>query len=154
MSPATEIPTKRLLLDLLNEGPIMLYDGTCVFCNGAANFAFNKEVTQQLRFASLQSPIGQQLLVYFGLPQTNFKTFVIINEQTAYIKFEAAIQLGYLIGGHYSRLARILDTLVPDFIGNPIYSLLWPLRKIFGSRDQCIIPNAAMRSRVIESSIS
>lgn len=149
--PALKTASTTPLVDLLKQGPIMLYDGQCVFCNGAANFAFNHEIKPRLRFASLQSSIGQRLLSYYGLPQTHFKTFVIINEQKSYTRFEAAVQLGYLIGGNYAKLARVMDILIPDLIGNPIYSLLWPMRKLFGSREQCIIPDAAMRSRVIES---
>ena len=149
MSPA-KLASPTALADLLMQGPIMLYDGQCVFCNGAATFAFKHEVEPRLRFASLQSSIGQRLLSYYGLPQTNFKTFVVINEQKAYTRFEAAVQLGYLMGGNYARLASVMDVLIPNVVGNPIYSLLWPMRKLFGSRQQCILPDASMRVRVID----
>ena len=84
----------------------MLFDGKCVFCNGAVNFALEKEVKPALYFAALQSDAGQSLLGQYGLPTDNFRTFVIINNGKAYTRFEAAIQLGYLIGGRDACFCR------------------------------------------------
>jgi len=94
----------------------MLFDGKCVFCNGAVNFALEKEERPILSFAALQSDAGQSLLRLYGLPTDNFRTFVIVNKGKAYTRFEAAIQLGYLIGGRWAKLARVLDVIVPDFM--------------------------------------
>lgn len=133
----------------MKEAPVMLFDGKCVFCNGAVNFALARETEPLLRFAALQSEAGLTLSKKFGLPTENFRSFVIIRDGRASTRFEAAIQLGYLIGGAWSRLARIMDAIVPDVIGNPIYSLLWPLRKIFGSHQECMLPSPSLRARLL-----
>lgn len=125
----------------MNELPVMLFDGKCVFCNGAVNFALEREQQPMLRFAALQSDAGQALLQHYRLPTQDFRTFVIIRDGKSYTRFEAAVQLGYLIGGKWARLAKVMDFFVPDFIGNPVYSLLWPLRKVFGAQEQCILPS-------------
>lgn len=131
------------------ESPVMLFDGKCVFCNGAVNFALAREQQSLLRFAALQSEAGQELLLRHRLPIRDFRTFVIIREGRAYTRFEAAVQLGSLIGGKWARLARVMDLLVPDLIGNPVYSLLWPLRKIFGAHDQCMLPSSQLLERLL-----
>lgn len=131
------------------ESPVMLFDGKCVFCNGAVNFALAREQQSLLRFAALQSEAGQELLLRHRLPIRDFRTFVIIREGRAYTRFEAAVQLGYLIGGKWARLARVMDLLVPDLIGNPVYSLLWPLRRIFGAHDQCMLPSSQLLERLL-----
>lgn len=133
----------------MSAEPVMLFDGKCVFCNGAVHFALDREQAPQLRFAALQSEAGLALSKQYGLPTTDFRTFVIIRDGKAYTRFEAAVQLGYLIGGRWSTLAKIMDTLVPDFIGNPVYRLLWPLRKIFGASAQCILPSPQLRARLL-----
>lgn len=133
----------------MSESPVMLFDGKCVFCNGAVNFALEHEQHPLLRFAALQSEAGLGLSKQYGLPTTDFRTFVIIRDGRAYTRFEAAVQLGYLIGGRWSRLARIMDVLVPDLIGNPVYSLLWPLRKVFGAHEQCMLPSLQLRTRLL-----
>ena len=133
----------------MNDSPVMLFDGKCVFCNGAVNFALEREQSPLLRFAALQSDAGQSLLKHYGLPTSDFRTFVIIRDGKAYTRFEAAVQLGYLIGGTWARLAKIMDVLVPDAIGNPVYSLLWPLRKIFGAHDTCMLPSPQQQARLV-----
>ncbi|MDO8331689.1 MAG: DCC1-like thiol-disulfide oxidoreductase family protein [Fluviicoccus sp.] len=131
------------------EFSVMLFDGKCVFCNGAVNFALEREQQPLLRFAALQSEVGQELLRHHRLPTRDFRTFVIIRNGRAFTRFEAAVQLGYLIGGKWARLAKVLDLLVPDLIGNPVYSLLWPLRKVFGAHDQCLLPSPQLRARLL-----
>lgn len=133
----------------MNESPVMLFDGKCVFCNGAVNFALEREEEPLLRFAALQSEAGLALSRHYGLPTSDFRTFVIIHDGKAYTRYDAALQLAYLIGGRWARLAGILDKLVPGFIGNPVYSLLWPLRKIFGAHEQCMLPSPELRRRLL-----
>lgn len=134
----------------MNDDPVMLFDGKCVFCNGAVNFALTHEKQPMLRFAALQSDAGLAFSIKYGLPTENIRTFVVVRDGSAYTRYEAAVQLGYLIGGPWARLARVMDLIIPDFIGNPIYSLLWPLRKIFGYRDHCILPSATLRERLLQ----
>jgi len=133
----------------MHELPVMLFDGKCVFCNGAVNFALEREQQPMLRFAALQSDAGQVLLQHYRLPTQDFRTFVIIRDGKSYTRFEAAVQLGYLIGGKWARLAKVMDFFVPDLIGNPVYSLLWPLRKVFGAQEQCILPSPQLRARLL-----
>jgi predicted DCC family thiol-disulfide oxidoreductase YuxK len=136
------------MLDM-SDSPVMLFDGKCVFCNGAVNFALAREQQPLLCFAPLQSEAGQALLQQHGLPTTDFRTFVIVRDDKAYTRFEAAVQLGYLIGGKWAQLAKFMDLLVPDMIGNPVYSLLWPLRKIFGTHQQCLLPSPQLQTRLL-----
>jgi predicted DCC family thiol-disulfide oxidoreductase YuxK len=75
---------------------------------------------------------------------------VIIRDGKAYTRFEAALQLGYLIGGVGHVWQKSSDVLVPDAIGNPVYSLLWPLRKLFGAREQCMLPSPPLRARLLD----
>lgn len=133
----------------MNDAPVMLFDGKCVFCNGAVHFALAREQAPLLRFAALQSEAGLNLSKQYRLPTADFRTFVIIRDGKAYTRFEAAVQPGYLIGGRWARLAKMLDVLVPDVIGNPVYSILWPLRKIFGAREQCMLPSPQLRARLL-----
>jgi predicted DCC family thiol-disulfide oxidoreductase YuxK len=146
----TETPIKDQQLDSLLAESSMLYDGKCVFCNGATKFALEHEQQPLLKFAPLQSEPGRLLCEHFGLPTEEFRTFVIVTDGKAYTRYQAAIQLGYLMGGRWATLAKVLDTLVPDFIGNPIYSILWPMRKIFGAKEQCIIPTPDQKLRQLD----
>jgi predicted DCC family thiol-disulfide oxidoreductase YuxK len=137
-------------LDSLLAESAMLYDGTCVFCNGATTFALRHEQEPLLKFAPLQSEPGRALAEHFGLPTDEFTTFVVITDGQAYARYEAVVQLGYLLGGRWARLARVFDAVVPDVVGNLGYRILWPMRKAFGARDRCIVPTPEQRVRQLD----
>lgn len=142
---------KSLSLSLA-KGPIMLIDGECAFCSGAMRFAIRHEAKPVLRFSSLQSNIGREISQRFGLPTTEFKTFVIVRNGRAYTRFEAALQLADLMGGRWASLSRVLSVIVPTRLGNATYSVLWPLRKLFGRQALCDLPTDDVRARLLDSS--
>ena len=77
----------------ISDYSVMLFDGKCVFCNGAVNFALSHESQPILRFAALQSDAGLALSRQYGLPTDDFRTFVIVRDGKAYTRFEAAVRL-------------------------------------------------------------
>jgi hypothetical protein len=131
------------------KNPVMLYDGPCVFCNGAVKFILQHDKKKVILFTSLQSEDGQTLLRHFGLPDKNFNSFVVIHNNRAYRRFEAVLQLGYEMGGYWPTLTRIADFLIPNPIGNTVYRILWPLRKVFGTSEQCMMPTSEMHARMM-----
>src|SRR4051794_27443351 len=47
---------------MTDDAPVVLFDGTCNFCDGAVHFVIDHERTGPLRFAALQSEAGTALL--------------------------------------------------------------------------------------------
>ncbi|MCH6579770.1 MAG: DUF393 domain-containing protein [Nitrospinae bacterium] len=43
-------------------GPILLFDGVCNLCTGTVRFVIGRDARKRFRFASLQSPVADQLL--------------------------------------------------------------------------------------------
>ena len=58
-------------------GPIVLFDGVCKFCHASVNFIIDHDPRGHIRFAALQSAMGQSLLRKFGLKTTDFDSFMI-----------------------------------------------------------------------------
>lgn len=50
-----------------DQGPILLYDGSCGLCQRAVRFILAREAAPVLRFASLQSRVATELLAPFGI---------------------------------------------------------------------------------------
>jgi predicted DCC family thiol-disulfide oxidoreductase YuxK len=115
----------------------MLYDGMCVLCNGAARFALTHEQEPRLKFAPLQSQPGRALAAHFGLPTDDFKTFLVVRD-------------GHLLGGRWAAWARVVDAIVPDVIGNAVYRVIAPIRRVFGAEDRCIVPTPEQRLRQLD----
>lgn len=141
-------------LDL--KHPVMLFDGHCFFCNGMCNFIIRFEFSPQLRFAPLQSKAGMLLLNNAGRQDIvngqDYGSFVIVDKDgKAHTHFGAVIQMFRFMGGVWSVFGRVCYWLVPNFLGNAIYSLGWRYRyNVMGkSETGCVVPTKALRARLV-----
>ncbi|MDP9782229.1 putative DCC family thiol-disulfide oxidoreductase YuxK [Pseudomonas fluorescens] len=67
---------------LLEPGEtVVLFDGVCKLCNGWARFLIHHDRDRRVRLAAVQSPAGQALLAWAGLPQDQFDTMAVIRDQ-------------------------------------------------------------------------
>ncbi|MGG1616493.1 thiol-disulfide oxidoreductase DCC family protein [Paenibacillus sp. NRS-1782] len=127
---------------------IVLVDGVCHFCQGAARFIIKRDPKGTFHFGSLQSEQGQKLLRAGGLSTDKLDTFVLIEGGMYYTRSTAALRIARHLRFPYP-LAYVF-ILVPRFIRNAVYS--WVARnryRWFGKdeEDQCQIPPAEMRQR-------
>lgn len=128
--------------------PIVVFDGVCNFCNGTVNFVIRQDKNATLRYATLQSDVGQQLLQQYGLPQTNFKSFVLIEGGKAYTRSAAVLRLSRHLAWYW-RWSQIF-WLVPKFVRDAVYDLVAQNRyRWFSKKSQCMIPTPEMRSRFL-----
>jgi predicted DCC family thiol-disulfide oxidoreductase YuxK len=130
------------------EHPVILFDGVCNFCNGTINFVIKEDKKGVFRFAPLQSAIGQKLLQEYGLPPTNFNSFVLIQRGKAFQKSAAALQVLKQLPWYWQWTQ--LFWIVPSFMRNAVYDVIAKNRyRWFGKKDACMIPTADMRSRFL-----
>src|SRR5690606_25920429 len=73
--------------------PVLLFDGVCNLCSGAVQFILKNEKDQELRFASLQSSVGKELLNQFNMDTKSTDSIVLINNQHAFTKSDAIISI-------------------------------------------------------------
>ncbi|HEX2607568.1 MAG TPA: thiol-disulfide oxidoreductase DCC family protein [Flavisolibacter sp.] len=128
--------------------PIILFDGVCNFCNGSVNFLIRQDKKKHLRFAALQSAIGQNLLEVFHLSTKEFNSFVLIDQGKIYTASSAGLRVYHYLPWYWqwTQLFRI----VPKFLRDGIY--YWIARnryKWFGKKDQCMVPDRDVRSRFL-----
>ena len=129
--------------------PLVLFDGVCNFCSGSVNFLIKQDKGKKLKFAPLQSAAAQALLPARGLNNHALNSFILIEGQNAYVRSTAALRLlSYL--PWYWQWARLF-WIVPRFIRDAVYNLIAQNRyRWFGKKDNCIVPDAAVRSRFLE----
>src|SRR5688500_14800861 len=72
---------------------ILLFDGVCNLCNAAVNFVIDRDPKARIKFASLQSAAGQQLLQRFGLSTSDFDTMVLVEGNRYYTRSSAGLRL-------------------------------------------------------------
>ncbi|MBC7936058.1 MAG: DUF393 domain-containing protein [Rhizobacter sp.] len=132
----------------MNEGPVILFDGVCNLCNGSVQYVIRHDKAAIFRFASLQSDSGQQLLQQYQLPQSDFASFVLIENGKAHTRSAAALKVARKLSGAVKLLYGFI--IVPAFIRDWFYNFISGNRyKWFGKRDSCMIPTPELKNRFI-----
>ncbi len=131
------------------EHPVILFDGVCNFCNAGVNFILRQDRFKVFRFAALQSGAGKKILAKFQLPEKDFDSFLLLENNKLY-KYSTA---GLRIYGKlpwYWKWTQVF-WLVPAFLRDPVYHLIARNRyKWFGKKDQCMVPSADIRDRFLK----
>ena len=134
------------MTELWPDDDVILYDGVCVFCSHWIRFVAARD-HGRFRFAAIQSGYGTRLARHFGINPDDPDTNAVIHGGTAHYKSDGALTvLSLLPGWGWVRVLRVL----PDWLRDPVYDLVAKNRyRIFGRSEACLVPDAAMRSRVI-----
>ena len=127
---------------------IVLFDGVCNFCNSSVQFIIRHDKSKALKFASLQSNTGQELIAKYNIPK-DVDSVIFIENGNAFIKSEAALRIADNFGGVW-KMMRILK-VIPAFIRNLFYDIIARNRyKWFGKKETCMIPSPEIRNRFMD----
>lgn len=137
----------------LDAGPILLFDGVCNLCSGVVRFVVPRDPDADLRFASLQSGVGQALLDRFDLSTAAFDSFVLVEGDDCYTTSTAALRTATYLRPPWSALAAL--RVVPRPLRDAAYDLVATSRyRVFGRKEQCLMPTPAVRERFVDGGVS
>ena len=127
---------------------VILYDGVCVFCSRWVRFVVARDVRRRFRFTAIQPAYGTRMARALGIDPADPDTNAVIHGGVAYFKSDAALTvLSNLPGWGWVRALR----LVPRPIRDTVYNLVARNRyRIFGKYEECFVPDAELRARVME----
>lgn len=129
------------------EGPVIVFDGICVLCNGWVRFLLEHDREARYRFAAMQTDAGRALLASHGLDPDDPASFLLVEDGRAWTDTEAIRRVLAGLGGVW-RLAALLS-LVPRFVRDLLYRLLARNRyRVFGTTT-CHVPTEAERARFV-----
>jgi predicted DCC family thiol-disulfide oxidoreductase YuxK len=132
----------------MEEQPIILFDGVCNFCNDAVNFIIHQDKKGMFKFASLQSSKGQELIQKYGLPSSNFNSFILIENGKVYKRSTAGLRL-YNKLPWYWKWTQVF-WVVPSFLRDAVYDLIALNRyKWFGKKYSCMMPTPEIKNRFL-----
>lgn len=132
----------------MKQYSIILFDGICNLCNSSVQFVLKHDHKNQFMFASLQSTEGQNLLKQFQLPQQDFNSFILIENEKVYLKSTAALMVARQLKGAVKLLYGFI--IVPPFIRNAVYNFIAKNRyKWFGKKESCMIPTPELKARFL-----
>ena len=111
-------------------------------------FVALRDGERRFRFTAIQSGYGTRLAQAFGIDPGNPDTNAVVHGGEIFFKSDAALTvLSGLPGWGWVRALR----LVPKPLRDAAYNLVARNRhRIFGKYEECFIPDASLRARVME----
>ncbi|MEL6393567.1 MAG: thiol-disulfide oxidoreductase DCC family protein [Bacteroidota bacterium] len=133
------------------DGDVIMFDGHCNLCNGWVQWVLKRDKKGRYKFASLQSEIGQKLIIDSGRDPDSFDSVVLWRNNHIWIKSEAALRIASGLGGIY-KLAMIFMA-VPGIVRNAVYDWIARNRyRWFGRSEECLLPKPEWRNRFLDNS--
>lgn len=129
---------------------IILFDGICNLCSSSVQFIMRHDSNKKFRFASLQSDIGQRLLVgHVGVYQGEIDSVVLIDSGRVYTKSDAALQIVKQLDGAWKVL--FVFRIVPLVTRDRLYAWVAKNRyRWFGKSESCMVPTSDIKELFLD----
>lgn len=140
--------------------PVLLFDGTCNFCDGAVHFVIDHERGNTLKFAAIQSDAGRALLDRHASPEEakllregatgdgDPDSMALVEDGRVYTYSSGALRTARYLRWPWRALAVFV--IVPRFLRDAVYR--WFARhryRWFGKTDACRVPTPELRARFL-----
>jgi predicted DCC family thiol-disulfide oxidoreductase YuxK len=127
---------------------IVLFDGTCAFCERAVIFIATRDPSAYFRFGASQSPQAAALLARHNLTRDTARSMILIEGDRAYLRSTASLRIAARMTFPWSWLRVCL--LVPVPIRDAVYRMIAAIRhRLAGPSNACEIPPPEIRARLI-----
>jgi len=132
----------------VTSGGIVLFDGTCAFCEGSVRFIAGHDASGYFRFGASQSPQAAALLQQYGISREAARSIVLIEDNHVYLRSTASLRIARRLPFPW-RIAGFL-LWVPRPLRDAAYAVVAAVRhRIAGPSDACEIPPPEIRARMI-----
>jgi predicted DCC family thiol-disulfide oxidoreductase YuxK len=137
-------------VDASRQGGIVLFDGTCAFCEGAVTFIARRDPAGYFRFGASQTPAAAAILAAHGIPREGARSLVLIEDGVVYLRSTASLRVARHLVRPWNLLAVFL--LVPAPLRDPFYRIVAAIRhRVAGRSNACEVPPPEIRDRLISS---
>ena len=137
----------------MSDGPVLLYDGLCGFCDGTVQFILRHDRKKMLRFATLQGDFARGVIERH--PELEgVDSLILVDRDSSgtehvHVRSAGALRVARYLGGAWN-VARGL-AIVPRFIRDFAYDAFARIRyRVFGRYESCPIPTPEQRARFID----
>jgi predicted DCC family thiol-disulfide oxidoreductase YuxK len=126
---------------------MLVFDGDCAFCHRVVQFILAHERRSDLLFVPRDSALGRSLREQYHLQRV--ESLLWIEDDHAFIEFDAVARTAAYVGGGYARLASAAR-LLPRPLLTFGYRLIAKLRKYLAGRPrQCLLLTPAQQQRFL-----
>lgn len=130
-------------------GGIILFDGTCAFCERSVRFIATRD-NGYFKFGASQNPEGQALLAKYGTSRDSARSIILIDDGKVSLRSDAVLRISRRMSAPWRWAAIFL--LLPRPIRDAVYRVVAAVRhRIAGESNACEIPPPEIRERLITS---
>ncbi len=127
---------------------VVLFDGVCKLCSAWARFLIRFDKHRRFRLATVQSPEGQAILHWYGLPTDHYNTMLLLEGPKLYTESTALIRVLWRLPPPWPLFS--VGWLVPRPLRNWLYRRVALNRyRLFGKYEQCALPDGDHRERFL-----
>jgi len=126
------------------DSPVILFDGVCNLCNQTVQLILKYERNPILKFATLQSDTGKELIKKYNEGMIT-DSVILIENGKLYQQSTAALHIAKRL--NFFRFFYFLIVL-PTWMRDPLYRYIARNRyKWFGKRMNCMVPSPEFQNR-------
>jgi predicted DCC family thiol-disulfide oxidoreductase YuxK len=127
---------------------IVLFDGTCAFCERSVVFMAKRDPGGYLRFGASQSPAAEALLRDLGVARASARSIILIEDGRVFLRSTASLRIAARLTFPWSLLRVLL--VIPTPIRDAVYRVVAAIRhRVAGKSNACEIPPPEIRERLI-----
>lgn len=131
-----------------HQGGIVLFDGTCGFCEASVRFIARRDPAGYFRFAPSQWPEAQATLARHGLTRDAARSLVLIEDGRVYLRSTASLRVAARLTAPW-RWARVL-LWIPRPVRDAVYRAVAAIRhRLARPSNACHMPPPELRGRLI-----
>jgi predicted DCC family thiol-disulfide oxidoreductase YuxK len=128
-------------------GGVILFDGTCAFCERSVRF-FAARDGGYFRFGASQTPEAAALLAQYGTTREAARSIILIEDGQVYLRSTASLRIMKRLNAPW-RWAGVL-LYVPLPIRDAVYRMVAAVRhRVAGESNACEVPPPEIRARLI-----
>lgn len=128
-------------------GGVILFDGTCAFCERSVRFIAARD-RGYFKFGASQNPEGGALLAQYGTSREAARSIILIEDGEVSLRSTAVLRIARRMTAPWHWAAVLL--LVPVGLRDAVYRVVAAIRhRIAGPSNACEIPPPEIRGRLI-----
>ena len=128
---------------------IILFDGTCAFCEHSVRFIATRD-HGYFKFGASQNPDGRALLAKYGTTREATRSMILIEDGEISLRSTAVLKIARRMTAPWRWFSILL--VVPRPIRDAVYRVVAAIRhRIAGESNACEIPPPEIRERLITS---
>jgi predicted DCC family thiol-disulfide oxidoreductase YuxK len=128
-------------------GGIILFDGTCAFCEGSVRFIAARD-GGYFKFGASQTAEARHLLAQHHVDRASARSIILIESDEVFLRSTAALRIAKRLDAPW-RWASVL-LWVPRPIRDAVYGVIAAVRhRLAGQSNACEVPPPEIRARLI-----